>query len=77
MMVVVVHLVLPVEEFVVEGKESRRLRREVRRRVAAAVGRRRGVAAAPFNERHSQFRISLVEHWLGSIFVEMPSGVMS
>ena len=76
MMVVVVHLVLPVEEFVVEGKESRRLR-EVRRRVAAAVGRRRGVAAAPFNERHSQFRISLVEHWLGSIFVEMPSGVMS
>ena len=56
MMVVVVHLVLPVEEFVVEGKESRRLR-EVRRRVAAAVGRRRGVAAAPFNERHSQFRI--------------------
>ena len=51
-MVVVVHLALPVKEFVVEGKESRRLR-EVRRRVAAAVGRRGGVAAAPFKKRHS------------------------
>ena len=58
MMVVVVHLVLPVEEFVVEGKESRRLRREVRRRVAAAVGRRGGVAAVQFRRRHSEFRVS-------------------
>ena len=56
-MVVVVHLVLPVEEFVVEGKESRRLR-EVRRRVAAAVGRRGGVAAVQFRRRHSEFRVS-------------------
>ena len=55
-MVVVVHLVLPVKEFVVEGKESRRLR-EVGRRVAAAVGRRGGVAAAPFRSRHSEFRV--------------------
>ena len=52
-MAVVVHLVLPVEEFVVEGKESRGLR-EVRRRVAAAVRRRGRVAAVRFERtRHS------------------------
>ena len=47
LVIVVVHLVLPVEEFVVEGKESRGLR-EVRRRVAAAVGRRGRVTAERF-----------------------------
>ena len=51
-MIVVVHLVLPVEELVVEGKESGGLR-EVRRRVAAAVRRRGRVAAARFERRHS------------------------
>ena len=52
-MVVVVQLVLPVEEFVVEGKESRGLR-EVRRRVAAAVGRRGRVAAVRGERRQSE-----------------------